>query len=241
MAETDIFQIEEKYKDMTDENLINEATTNQNNMALECLMERYKDIVNMKASKFFMVGSEKDDIVQEGYIGLYKAVKSFDKEKQNSFKTFATICIERQLITAVKNSNRQKHMPLNSSVSLNAAAFDEDENGETSVIEVLDTKRGDVFIFANRNISKVTKVSEELYIDVPLSYEDQIIKQEKILNEACKQIQKLDNVAEAKYIGLNEFASSALVSSPAVKSGTAPAAASCFSKDSTVMGSAFSI
>lgn len=142
MAETDIFQIEEKYKDMTDENLINEATTKQNDMALECLMERYKDIVNMKASKFFMVGSEKDDIVQEGYIGLYKAVKSFDKEKQNSFKTFATICIERQLITAVKNSNRQKHMPLNSSVSLNAAAFDEDENGETSVIEVLDTKRG---------------------------------------------------------------------------------------------------
>ena len=142
MAETDIFQLEEKYKDMTDENLINEAIHNENNAALECLMERYKDIVNMKASKFFMVGSEKDDIIQEGYIGLYKAVKSFDKEKQNSFRTFATICIERQLITAVKNSNRQKHMPLNSSVSLNAAAFDEDENGETTVIEVLDTKKG---------------------------------------------------------------------------------------------------
>ncbi len=142
MAETDIFQLVEKYKDMTDENLINEAIKNENNTALECLMERYKDIVNMKASKYFMVGSEKDDIIQEGYIGLYKAVKSFDKEKQNSFKTFATICIERQLITAVKNSNRQKHMPLNSSVSLNAAAFDEDENGETTVIEVLDTKKG---------------------------------------------------------------------------------------------------
>ena len=142
MADTDIFQLKEKYKDMTDENLINEAIKKENNTALECLMERYKDIVNMKASKFFMVGSEKDDIIQEGYIGLYKAVKSFDKEKQNSFKTFATICIERQLITAVKNSNRQKHMPLNSSVSLNAAAFDEDENGETTVIEVLDTKKG---------------------------------------------------------------------------------------------------
>ena len=142
MAETDIFQLEEKYKDMTDENLINEALNNQNNAALDCLMGRYKDIVNMKASKFFMVGSEKDDIIQEGYIGLYKAVKSFDKEKQNSFKTIATICIERQLITAVKNSNRQKHMPLNSSVSLNAAAFDEDENGETTVIEVLDAKNG---------------------------------------------------------------------------------------------------
>ena len=142
IAETDIFQLEEKYKDMTDENLINEALNNQNNAALDCLMGRYKDIVNMQASKFFMVGSEKDDIIQEGYIGLYKAVKSFDKEKQNSFKTFASICIERQLITAVKNSNRQKHMPLNSSVSLNAAAFDEDENGETTVIEVLDTKKG---------------------------------------------------------------------------------------------------
>lgn len=142
MAEADIFQLEEKYKDMTDENLINEAIKKQNNLALDCLMGRYKDIVNMKANKFFMVGSEKDDIIQEGYIGLYKAIKSFDKEKQNSFKTFATICIERQLITAVKNSNRQKHIPLNSSVSLNAAAYEEDENGETTVMEVLDTKKG---------------------------------------------------------------------------------------------------
>ena len=128
MAETDIFGLEEKYKNMTDENLINEALNNQNNTALECLMSRYKDVVSMKASKFFMVGSEKEDILQEGYIGLYKAVKSYNTKKQNSFKTFASICIERQLITAVKNSNRQKHIPLNSSVSLNAAAFDEDED-----------------------------------------------------------------------------------------------------------------
>lgn len=141
MTETNIFQIEEKYKNMTDENLINEAVKNQNNVALECLIGRYKDVVNMKASKFFMVGSEKEDILQEGYIGLYKAVKSFDVEKQNSFKTFATICIERQLITAVKNSNRQKHIPLNSSLSLNATAFDEDENGDTTVMEVLDATK----------------------------------------------------------------------------------------------------
>ena len=141
MAELDIFPLEEKYKNMTDENLINEAINNKNNLALECLIGRYKDIVNMKANKFFMIGSEKDDILQEGYIGLYKAVKSFNKEKQNSFKTFATICIERQLITAVKNSNRQKHIPLNSSVSLNASAFEEDENGETTVIEVLDANK----------------------------------------------------------------------------------------------------
>ena len=138
MADSNIFQFEEKYRNMTDETLIQEALNNQNDMALDCLIDRYKDIVNMKANKFFMVGSEKDDILQEGYIGLYKAIKSFNEEKQNSFKTFATICIERQLITAVKNSNRQKHIPLNSSVSLNATAYDEEENGDTMIMEFLD-------------------------------------------------------------------------------------------------------
>ena len=92
----------------------------------------------MKATKFFLVGGENDDIVQEGMIGLYKAIKAFDGEKENSFKTFANLCIERQLITAIKMSNRQKHIPLNSSFSLNVSAFE--ENDDTSVLEVLDTK-----------------------------------------------------------------------------------------------------
>ena len=140
MADTNMFSFEEKYKSMVDEMLVKEAIKNQNNVALECLIDRYKDIVSMKANKFFMVGSEKDDILQEGYIGLYKAIKSFDVEKQNSFKTFATICIERQLITAVKNSNRQKHIPLNSSLSLNATIYDE-ENSDTTVLEVLDANK----------------------------------------------------------------------------------------------------
>lgn len=130
---------EEKYKKMTDESLLTEITKKNNNMALDCLIERYKDIVSIKANKFFMVGSEKDDMLQEGYIGLYKAVKSFNKEKQNSFKTFAGLCIERQMITAVKNSNRQKHIPLNSSLSLNSGAYDEDNN--TEVLEILDTRK----------------------------------------------------------------------------------------------------
>ena len=135
------FGFEEKYQNMTDELLIKEAISNQNNMALDCLIGRYKDVVNMKANKFFMVGSEKDDILQEGYIGLYKAVKSFDSEKQNSFRTFANMCIERQLITAVKNSNRQKHIPLNSSVSLNMSAYDEEGESNTTIMEVLDTNK----------------------------------------------------------------------------------------------------
>lgn len=128
---------ENEYTQMTDEKLI-ENIKNDDNMALNCLIERYNDIVNMKANKFFMIGAEKEDIVQEGMIGLYKAVKSFNMEKQNSFKTFANMCIERQLITAVKNSNRQKHIPLNSSVSLNAAAYDDNE--DVDKIDVFDIK-----------------------------------------------------------------------------------------------------
>lgn len=130
---------DEKYNKMTDENLLQEITQNQNNIALDCLIDRYKDMVGMKANKFFMVGSEKDDMLQEGYIGLYKAVKSYNQEKQNSFKTFAGLCIERQMITAVKNSNRQKHIPLNSSLSLNSGAYD--ENDDTEIMEILDTRK----------------------------------------------------------------------------------------------------
>ncbi len=136
--EKDMFSINEnEYTQMTDEKLI-ENIKKDDKMALNCLMERYNEIVNMKANKFFMVGAEKDDMIQEGMIGLYKAVKSFDTEKENSFKTFANMCIERQLITAVKNSNRQKHIPLNSSVSLNAAAYEDNEDMDK--LDVLNIK-----------------------------------------------------------------------------------------------------
>ena len=83
-----------------------------------------------------MIGAEKEDIMQEGMIGLFKAIKSYDSDKQNSFKSFANICIERQLITAIKTSNRQKHMPLNSYLSLNTAAYD---NNEEDSVELIDT------------------------------------------------------------------------------------------------------
>ena len=92
----------------------------------------------MKANKFFLIGAESDDMLQEGMIGLFKAIQSFNLEKNNSFKSFANLCIERQLITAIKTSNRQKHIPLNYSFSLNKSAFDEDE--DTSLMEILDSK-----------------------------------------------------------------------------------------------------
>lgn len=133
-----MFSINNDYSDMTDEKLLENIKTQEDKAALDCLIQRYNDVVNMKANKFFMIGAEKDDMIQEGMIGLYKAVKSYDGEKQNSFKTFANMCIERQLITAVKNSNRQKHIPLNSSISLNSAAYEDNEDMDK--MDVLDIK-----------------------------------------------------------------------------------------------------
>lgn len=130
-------QLEIQYGNMPDEKVI-EVIQSGDNMALDYLMNKYNDLVNMKASKFFIAGAERDDIVQEGLIGLYKATKSFDADKQNSFKTFANLCIERQLITALKTSNRQKNIPLNSAFSLNSAAYEENE--DVPVIDILDAK-----------------------------------------------------------------------------------------------------
>ena len=127
-----------KYKDMTDEEILKLIKT-KDDEALDYLICKYKDIVNSKVNKYFIIGAEKEDIMQEGLIGLYKAIKDYNSEKQNSFKSFANLCIERQLITAIKSSNRQKHIPLNSSLSLNSGAYDEDD--DTEVMEILDTRK----------------------------------------------------------------------------------------------------
>ena len=123
-----------KYNNKTDEEVISDIKLGDE-QALTYLLNKYRELVNIKVGKFFMVGGERDDILQEGMIGLFKAIKNFDNEKQSSFKTFANICVERQLITAIKSSNRQKHMPLNSYLSLNISAYD---NNDESV-ELIDT------------------------------------------------------------------------------------------------------
>ena len=124
------------YDNIKDEDLIQKIKSGDND-ALNFLINKYKEVVNMKVSRYFIIGAEREDITQEGLIGLYKAIKSYDGEKQNSFKSFANLCIERQLITAIKSSNRQKHMPLNSYLSLNMSAYD-NEDDDTSIYDVFD-------------------------------------------------------------------------------------------------------
>ena len=126
------------YNNMSDDELL-ELINKKDTDALDFLICKYKDLVNSKVNKYFIIGAEKEDIVQEGLIGLYKAIKDYKPDKQNSFKSFAKLCIERQLITAIKSSNRQKHMPLNSYLSLNMTAFEnEDGNNDTQIVDVLE-------------------------------------------------------------------------------------------------------
>ena len=137
MSNINLHIFDNNYEKFSDEKLIEQIRLG-NLEAQNYLLEKYRNLVNIKANRFFLIGAESDDMIQEGMIGLFKAIQSFDIEKNNTFKTFANLCIERQLITAIKTSNRQKHIPLNSSFSLNVSAFD--DNDDTTVLEVLDTK-----------------------------------------------------------------------------------------------------
>ncbi len=129
----------DQYTNLTDEQIVLKIKQGDEK-ALSYLLEKYKNLVNIKVGRYFIIGAEKEDIMQEGMIGLFKAIRNFKEEKQNTFKSFANICIERQLITAIKSSNRQKHMPLNSYLSLNTAAYDNNEEDSVELIDTFDSK-----------------------------------------------------------------------------------------------------
>lgn len=201
MRSENIFFSTEKYNNYTDEQIINEIKQGDEK-ALSYLLDKYKELVNIKVGKYFMIGAEREDIVQEGMIGLYKAIRNFDKEKQNTFKSFANICIERQLITAIKSSNRQKHMPLNSYLSLNSSAY---ETNDSDSVELLD-------IFSNNSIEDPleTIMKKEYYdqienaIDKNLShFEKQVLRKfmngesyVKIANDLASQVKSVDNAIQ---------------------------------------------
>lgn len=115
------------YEGMTDEDVVALCRTGDS-VAVEYLLNKYKNFVRSKARSYFLIGADHEDIVQEGMIGLYKAIRDFRPEKLASFRAFAELCITRQIITAIKTATRQKHIPLNSYVSLNKPLYDEESD-----------------------------------------------------------------------------------------------------------------
>ena len=120
-------EVEEAYCGMIDEEVILDAREG-NEIALEYLINKYKSFVRAKARTYFLIGADREDIIQEGMIGLYKAIRDYKGDKLSSFRAFAELCITRQIITAIKTATRQKHIPLNSYVSLNKPIFDEESD-----------------------------------------------------------------------------------------------------------------
>jgi len=116
-----------RFDALSDEEIVLVAQRGEED-ALEYLLYKYKNFVRSKARSYFLIGADKEDIVQEGMIGLYKAVRDFNPDKLSSFHAFAELCITRQIITAIKTATRQKHIPLNSYISLNKPVYDEDSD-----------------------------------------------------------------------------------------------------------------
>ncbi|HSI68455.1 MAG TPA: RNA polymerase sporulation sigma factor SigH [Planococcus sp. (in: firmicutes)] len=112
---------------MTDEELVS-LVHSGNTEALDFLITKFRHFVRMKARSYFLIGADKEDIIQEGMIGLYKAIRDFRSDKLSSFRAFAELCIVRQIITAIKTATRQKHIPLNSYVSLDKPIYDEESD-----------------------------------------------------------------------------------------------------------------
>ena len=117
-----------RFADMPDEDIVELANAENSVLAQEYLLHKYRNFVRGKAKSYFLIGAEREDIIQEGMIGLYKAIRDFRRDKQASFRSFAELCVTRQIITAIKTATRQKHIPLNSYVSLNKPIYEQDSD-----------------------------------------------------------------------------------------------------------------
>ena len=152
----------ERYLNQTDEDVAVQAQ-NGDGQALAYLLNKYKNFVRSKARSYFLIGADHEDIVQEGMIGLYKAIRDFQPSRLSTFRSFAELCVKRQIITAIKAATRQKHVPLNSYVSLNKPLYDEESDRTLlDVIEGRVTNPEDLYI-SQEDLSRIqTQISEVL-------------------------------------------------------------------------------
>lgn len=148
----------DSYKEFSDEELIIRARDGEEEI-IEYLMDKYKNLVRSKAATMFILGADKDDLIQEGMIGLFKAVRDYDSGRDASFYTFAELCISRQMYTALQASGRKKHSPLNTYVSIYQ---DSDEEG-TGLIEALENKKErnpEEILIDQENVETIEKIIE---------------------------------------------------------------------------------
>lgn len=186
-------------ENLSDEELVALAQTGDK-IALEAILSRYKNLVYAKAKPYFLAGADEDDIIQEGFIGLYKAVKDFDGDKLPFFKVFAGVCVSRRIITAVKAATRQKHIPLNSYVSLDNNSYE--SGSEAKFPELVANKElqdPETILIDRENIDgieyKINKALSKLELEVLVYYLRDMSYQE-IAKVLGKDIKSVDNAVQ---------------------------------------------
>ena len=184
---------------MTDEQVVKLAQ-DADGAALEYLLNKYKNFVRTKARSYFLIGADHEDIVQEGMIGLYKAIRDYRAEKLSSFRAFAELCVTRQIITAIKTATRQKHIPLNSYISLNKPIYEEDS--DRTLLDVI-TEEGmsnpEEMIIDREDLSliegKIGQMLSDLEKDVLVRYMEGKSYVE-IAGEMNRHVKSIDNALQ---------------------------------------------
>jgi RNA polymerase sporulation-specific sigma factor len=188
-----------KYERCKDEEVVEFARAGDE-FALEYMIDKYRNFVRAKARSYFLIGADRDDIIQEGMIGLYKAIRDFRADRLASFRAFAELCITRQIITAIKTATRQKHIPLNSYISLNKPIYDEES--DRTLMDVISgskvTDPEELVISREEFIDIESNLEEflsELEWNVLMSYLEGKSYQE-IADDLCRHVKSVDNALQ---------------------------------------------
>ena len=200
MKENHMSKSDYNFNEMSDEEVVFLVQKDRNELAMAHLVNKYKNFVRSKARSYFLVGADRDDIIQEGMIGLYKATRDFDYERQASFRAFAELCVTRQIITAIKTATRQKHMPLNSYISLNKPVYTkESERTLMDMIANVRVSDPEELIITREEFADIEKnmtyLLSELEWHVLLSYLDGKSYQE-MAGETDRSIKSIDNALQ---------------------------------------------
>ncbi len=195
----EIQQSNSSFENKLDEEIVMEAKQGDS-MAQEYLINKYKNFVKAKSKSYFLIGADKEDIYQEGMIGFYKAIRDFKPDKLSSFKAFAELCVTRQIITAIKTATRQKHIPLNTYISLNKPIYDEESDRTLldilSGIKVTDPEE---LVISKEEVNhietEIGQILSDLEMEVLMSYLDGKSYQE-IACDLDRHAKSIDNALQ---------------------------------------------
>lgn len=198
------------HEDHLEEEFIVEQARKGDPKAQELLIKKYKNFVRSKARSYFLIGADREDIVQEGMIGLFKAMRDYQPDRVSSFKSFAELCIKRQIITAIKTATRQKHIPLNSYVSLNKPFYDDDS--DRTLYDVMSSNSKELnpehLVIRREELSQIEEKMGEVLSDLEWKVLNAYLEgksYQEISIEMNKHVKSVDNALQRVKKKLEKF------------------------------------